>query len=47
MWQHHNKALHDSEENKQTIVEADINQQIRQAYEQDSPTLPPAAKPLM
>jgi len=47
MWQHCNKALHESDENKQAIVEADINQQIRQAYEQDSPTLPPAAKPLM
>ncbi len=46
MWQHRNKALHESAENKQDIVEADINQQIRQAYEQVNPTLPQAAKPL-
>jgi len=45
MWQHRNKALHESEENKMGIVEADINQQIRQAYEQAA--LPQAAKPLM
>jgi len=47
MWQHCNKALHDSKENKQDIIEADINQQIRQAYKQANPTLPLAAKPLM
>jgi len=28
MWQHCNKALHESEDNKQDIVDADINQQI-------------------
>jgi len=45
MWQHRNKALHESEENKQTIVEANINQQIRQAYEHDGPTLPKQPSP--
>jgi len=33
MWQHHNKALHESDENKQAIVKANINQSIRDAYE--------------
>jgi len=45
MWQHCNKALHKSEVNQQDIVEADINQQIQQAYKEA--TLPLAAKPLM
>jgi len=40
MWQHRNKALHESDTNKQAIVEADINQEIRHAYEREGPTLP-------
>jgi len=39
MWQHRNKALHESDENKQAIVEADTNQEIRHAYEREGPTL--------
>jgi len=47
MWQHCNKSLHKSDENRQAIVEADINQQLRQAFKQASIALPPAAKQLM
>jgi len=34
MWNQRNEALHDSERNKQEIVEGDINQQITQVYNQ-------------
>ncbi len=47
MWQHRNKALRESDENKQAIVEASINQEIRHVYKREGPTLPRAAKPLM
>jgi len=47
MWQYLNKALHESEVNKQDIVEDDTNQQIHQAYEQGNTNLPMAARPLM
>jgi len=47
MWQHRNKALHETEKNKQEIVEADINQQIRQVYQPAVHTVPKAVRPLM
>jgi len=47
MWQHRNKALHESEENKQAIVEDGINQQIRQVYAQRRNQLARQMQPLM
>jgi len=47
MWQHHNKVLHEMEKNKQEIVEANINQQIWQAYKPTIHTVPKAVRPLM
>jgi len=32
MWNHQNKALHEQEENKQDIIEAVVNQKIRDVY---------------
>jgi len=34
MWQHQNKALHNSETSKCKIIEDDINKEIRHAYGQ-------------
>jgi len=47
MWQHCNKALHESEVNQQEIVEEDINWQIGQLYAQGKEKLPREAQPLM
>jgi len=47
MWQHHNKVLHESKENKQAIVEDDINQQIWQVYAQPRNQLARQMQPLM
>jgi len=47
MWQHCNKALHESDLNKQVILENTINMQIRQVYETGKKNLPPMAWPLM
>jgi len=47
MWQHWNKVLHESEVNRQEIIEDAINQQISQVYEQGCDHLPPAVWPLM
>jgi len=47
MWQHRNKALHESKQNKQEIVEDNINQQIQQVYAQDTSQFPQAARLLM
>jgi len=47
MWQHRNEALHESEQNKQEIVEDNINQQIQQVYVQDTSQFPQAARLLM
>jgi len=47
MWQHWNKALHESEVNWQEIIEDTINQQISQAYAQECDHLPREAQPLM
>jgi len=47
MWQHRNKALHESDVNRQEIIEDAINQQISQVYEQGHDHLPPVVRPLM
>jgi len=45
MWQHHNKALHELDLNKQDILEDAINTQICQVYETGKANLPRAAWP--
>ena len=47
MWQHRNKALHESDVNRQEIIEDAINQQISQVYEQGRNHLPLVVRPLM
>ena len=47
MWHHRNEALHNSEVNQQEILEADINQEIKQAYDQSMESIPKAAKKLL
>jgi len=47
MWQHWNKALHESEVNWQEIIKDAINQQISQVYEQGCNHLPREVWPLM
>jgi len=47
MWQHRNKELHESDLNKQVILENTINSQIRQAYAIGKKNLPQMAWPLM
>ncbi len=47
MWNHRNKALHEQEENRSEILEAAVNQQIREVYEQGRQQLPPDAHTLM
>jgi len=40
MWEHQNKALHEVEENRQIILEAELNQHIREVYGQGLRHLP-------
>jgi len=40
MWEHRNKALHEVEENKTNILEAELNQQIQEVYGQRLSQLP-------
>jgi len=47
MWHHHNKALHEEEVNKQSILEDAVNQKIQWAYEQGSEGLPIYARKLL
>jgi len=47
MWQHRNKALHNSETNKSEILKDDINQEIQQAYGQGRASFPWAARSLL
>jgi len=47
MWNHRNKALHEQDENKQEILEAAVNQNIREAYELGVSSLPTDAHSLL
>jgi len=47
MWNHRNKALHEQEQNKQDILEATLNQQIQDVYNQGTSRLLPDAHTLM
>ncbi len=47
MWNHRNKALHEQEENQPEILEAAVNQQIQEVYEQGRQQLPLDAHALM
>jgi len=47
MWQHCNKALHESDINCQAILEEEVNDQIRQVYTQGLGQLPADAKHFM
>jgi len=47
MWQHCNKALHESDINRQAILEEEVNDQIRQVYTQGLGQLPADAKHFM
>jgi len=47
IWHHRNEALHNSESNKQEILEDNINQEIKIAYNQRTESGPPSEAVIM